>query len=98
MFDAIVLALDGSEGSQNAVPVATELARQDGARIVIAHVEQGTAGKGGGPIIATEDEIQSRIHKQAEELSADVTSRWARSRRAGRPRAGARGRRFRAPL
>jgi nucleotide-binding universal stress UspA family protein len=71
MFKTIVLALDGSEGSQKAIPVATELARQDGARIVIAHVEQDIAGKGGGPIIATEDEIQSGIRKQAEELSAD---------------------------
>lgn len=71
MFKTIVLAQDGSEGSKKAVPVATELARQDGARIVIAHVEQDIAGKGGGPIIATEDEIQSEIRKQAEELSAD---------------------------
>ena len=71
MFKTIVLALDGSEGSKKAIPVATELARQDGARIVIAHVEQDIAGKGGGPIIATEDEIQSDIRSQAEELSAD---------------------------
>jgi nucleotide-binding universal stress UspA family protein len=71
MFKTIVLALDGSEGSQKAIPVATELARHDGARIVIAHVEQDIAGKGGGPIIATEDEIQSEIRKRAEELSAD---------------------------
>jgi nucleotide-binding universal stress UspA family protein len=70
MFKTIVLALDGSEGSQKAIPVATELARQDGARIVIAHVEQDIAGKGGGPIIATEDEIQAEIRKRAEELAA----------------------------
>jgi nucleotide-binding universal stress UspA family protein len=71
MFKTIVLALDGSEGSKKAIPVATEVARQDGARIVIAHVEQDIAGKGGGPIIATEDEIQSEIREQAEKLSAD---------------------------
>jgi nucleotide-binding universal stress UspA family protein len=71
MFKTIVLALDGSEGSQKAIPVATELARQDGARIVIAHVEQNIAGKGGGPIIATEDEIQAEIRKRAEELAAE---------------------------
>jgi len=33
----IVLALDGSEGSSRAVPVAEGLARRDGARIVVAH-------------------------------------------------------------
>ena len=71
MFKTIVLALDGSEESRQALPLATELARQDGARIVIAHVEQDVVGKGGGPIPATEDEIQAEIRKQAEELSAD---------------------------
>lgn len=70
MFKTIVLALDGSEESQQAVPLAAELARQDGARIVIAHVEQDVVGKGGGPIPATEDEIQAEVRKQAEELSA----------------------------
>ena len=59
MFKTIVLALDGSEQSRQAVPLAAELARQNGARIVIAHVEEDVVGKGGGPIIATEDEIQA---------------------------------------
>jgi nucleotide-binding universal stress UspA family protein len=70
MFKTIVLALDGSDGSRRAIPLAVELARRDDARIVIAHVEQDVAGKGGGPIAATEDEIQAEIRKQAEELSA----------------------------
>jgi nucleotide-binding universal stress UspA family protein len=71
MFKTIVLALDGSEGSKKAIPTAVALAQQDGARIVVAHVEQDIAGKGGGPIVATEDEIQAEIRQQAEELSND---------------------------
>ncbi len=71
MFKTIVLALDGSEGSRRAIPVAAELARQDGGRIVIAHVEQDVAGKGGAPIPITEDEIQAEIRKQADQLSTD---------------------------
>ena len=71
MFKTIVLALDGSEESRRAVPLAADLARQDGARIVIAHVEQDVVGKGGGPLVANEDEIQAEIRKQADELSAD---------------------------
>jgi len=71
MFKTIVLALDGSDGSRQAIPVAVELAKRDGARIVIAHVEQDVIGKGGGPIIATEDEIQAEIREQAKKLSAD---------------------------
>jgi nucleotide-binding universal stress UspA family protein len=69
MFKTIVVALDGSEGSQRAVPFAVGLARRDNARIVIAHVEEDIVGKGGGPIHATEDEIQADIRRQAEELS-----------------------------
>jgi nucleotide-binding universal stress UspA family protein len=71
MFKTIVLALDGSEGSRRAIPVAAELARQNGGRIVIAHVEQDVAGKGGAPIPVTEDEIQAEIRKQADQLSTD---------------------------
>jgi nucleotide-binding universal stress UspA family protein len=71
MFKTIVLALDGSEDSRRAIPVAANLARQDGARVVVAHVEQDVAGKGGGPIPATEDEIQAEVRKQSEQLSAE---------------------------
>ena len=71
MFKTITLALDGSEGARRAIPVAVELARQDKAKIVIAHVEQDVAGKGGAPLPITEDEIQAEIRKQADELSAN---------------------------
>jgi nucleotide-binding universal stress UspA family protein len=70
MFKTIVLALDGSDGSRRAIPVAAELAKRDNAKVVIAHIEEDVIGKGGGPIRATEDEIQAEIRRQAEELSA----------------------------
>jgi nucleotide-binding universal stress UspA family protein len=69
MFRTIVLALDGSEGSRRAVPLAVDLATRDQARIVIAHVEQDVVGKGGGPIPATEDEIQAEVREQAKALT-----------------------------
>jgi nucleotide-binding universal stress UspA family protein len=69
LFETIVLALDGSEGSKRAIPVARELARLGGAKIVIAHVEERTIGKGGGPIHPDEEEIRAEIDKVAEELS-----------------------------
>lgn len=65
-----MLALDGSDGSARAVPLAVELARHDNAKIVIAHVEEDVVGKGGGPLLATEDEIQAEIRRRAQELSA----------------------------
>lgn len=69
MFKTIVLALDGSEGSRRATPLAVELAQRDGARIVIVHVEERIAGKGGGDVHADEDLIQADVRKQAEELA-----------------------------
>ena len=69
MFKTIVLALDGSEGSRRAVPLAVELAKRDNGKLVIVHVEEDIVGKGGGPIQATEDEIQAEIRRQAEELA-----------------------------
>ena len=70
MFKTIVLTLDGSDGSRRAIPLAIELAKRDNAKLVIAHVEEEVIGKGGGPIRATEDEIQAEIRRQAEELAA----------------------------
>jgi nucleotide-binding universal stress UspA family protein len=70
MFKTIVLALDGSEGSRHAIPLAVELARRDNAKLVVVHVEEEIIGKGGGPILATEDEVQNEIRKKAQELSA----------------------------
>jgi nucleotide-binding universal stress UspA family protein len=70
MFKTIVLALDGSDGSARAIPLAVGLAKRDKAKLVLAHVEEDIIGKGGGPIHATEDEIQAEIRRQAEELSA----------------------------
>src|SRR5512144_1287453 len=69
MFKTIVLALDGSEGAKRAIPVATELARAGEGRIVIAHVEERTVGKGGGPIHADEKEIRRELDELAEQLS-----------------------------
>jgi nucleotide-binding universal stress UspA family protein len=69
MFKTIVLALDGSEASQPAIQYAVDLARLDGGGIVIAHVEEDIAGKGGAPIHATEDEIQADIRELGKKLS-----------------------------
>jgi nucleotide-binding universal stress UspA family protein len=70
MFNTIVLALDGSDGSRRAIPLAVELAQRDHAKLVVAHVEEDILGKGGGTIVANEDEVQAEIRRQAEELSA----------------------------
>ena len=60
LFRTIVLALDGSEGSRRAAPIAMELAKRDNARLVLVHVEEWIAAKGGAPLHANEEEIRGR--------------------------------------
>ena len=68
MFKTIALALDGSEGSRRAIPVAAGLAQQDHAKIVVVHVEEDVA-RVGGPVDLDEPEIQAVVREQAKELS-----------------------------
>lgn len=68
MFKTICLALDGSENSRGAIPVAAELAEAGGAKIVIAHVVELVAGKGGVVPVHIEDAIQAELEKDLEAL------------------------------
>jgi hypothetical protein len=68
MFKTIALALDGSEGSRRAIPVAAGLAQRDHAKIVVVHVEEDVA-RVGGPVDLDEPEIQAVVREQAKELS-----------------------------
>jgi len=70
VFKTIVVGLDGSDGAERAIPFAVGLARREGAKLIIAHIEEDIVGKGGGPIHATEDETQAEIDRKAEELSS----------------------------
>ena len=58
MYRTIVLALDGSEGSNRAIPVAEAYARRDAAQIVVAHARTH----------ALETAIEHRLHMQVEGL------------------------------
>lgn len=68
----IVLGMDGSEGAQRAIPVAVELARQGGARLVMAHVDERIAAKGDMPSVRVdEDEIRAEIGRMAEKINSE---------------------------
>ena len=70
MFKTILIALDGSEGSEAAIPVAAELAKQEKAKLVVAHVDEYVAGKAGSmPARLDEDAVRAGVQKQADELS-----------------------------
>ena len=70
MFNVIVVALDGSEGSHRAIPVAEEVAKREGGRIVIAHVEEiVAAGASSAPPV--DEEIEGELRQIAEHLTAE---------------------------
>lgn len=72
MFNTIVLALDGSEHADKATPVAVELARKYGARLVIVHVDERIVAKGDmPPVHPNEEAIKEAITQKVAELSGD---------------------------
>ena len=60
MSRTIVIALDGSEGSDRALPVATEYAKRDGARVVVVHARTH----------ALETAVEEKLRYQVDELAA----------------------------
>jgi nucleotide-binding universal stress UspA family protein len=72
VFGTIVLGLDGSEGSRQAVPVATELAKRYDARLVVVHVDERIATKGGlHPVRWDEEQIRTELEEQTRQLSGE---------------------------
>lgn len=71
MFKNIVLGLDGSEHSDRAIPIARDLAREAGGRIVVVHVREIVGGRGGvHPVHVDEGSMQAKIERQVKELAA----------------------------
>jgi nucleotide-binding universal stress UspA family protein len=69
MFTTILWATDGSDTAAHAFAYAARLAEHEDARIVVAHVREIIAGRGGGyPVLADEDELRTRIRGQVEKL------------------------------
>ena len=72
MFKVIIWATDGSSGAEQALLFAKGLAQAGGARLVVVHVKEIMAGRGGGyPVKVDEDEVQAAIGKQVEDLKQE---------------------------
>jgi nucleotide-binding universal stress UspA family protein len=71
MFNRILVAHDGSSGSERVMPLALELARSGGAELVLAHVDEQSVGKGGGSLNATDVDLQSKLAKRADRLTSE---------------------------
>jgi nucleotide-binding universal stress UspA family protein len=71
VFTKILLALDGSESSDHAIPVAREVARLSGGALDVVHVREVLLARGGpGPVHADEPEVEQKVRDQVEQLSA----------------------------
>jgi nucleotide-binding universal stress UspA family protein len=72
MFKTIVWATDGSEAADAALPFAKGLAEGEGHKLVVVHSKELLRGRAGGyPMYADEDELQTKIRLQADELRSD---------------------------
>ncbi len=69
MYRKIAVALDGSENSERALPLAAELAEQNKAELELIHIDQHVVGKAANvSIAADEPAITAKIKRQAKEL------------------------------
>ena len=68
MFNTIAVGMDGSERAEHALAVAEQMAREEGAKLVIAHVDEQTIGKGGGHLRADEHEVLAALEQKADGL------------------------------
>lgn len=68
MFEKILLAVDGSDHSQKAVPVAIDIAQRRKAEVTVFHAVERTHPRGPVGAIETPQEAQDLVAKVAEEL------------------------------
>jgi nucleotide-binding universal stress UspA family protein len=69
MFKVIIWATDGSSGAEQALPLAKGLAQVNGARLVVVHVNEFVAGRGGSYAVnADENKVKAAIQKHVEDL------------------------------
>jgi nucleotide-binding universal stress UspA family protein len=71
MFERIVLAVDGSEPAQRAVPVAADIASKYGSEVIAVHVLEQQLGLG-GPIAYDTTEEATRVADDTARLLKDL--------------------------
>jgi nucleotide-binding universal stress UspA family protein len=72
MFKVIIWATDGSSGAEQALPYATGIAKADGARLVVVHVDEFGVGRGAGySVNVDEAEVLAAIRKHVEDLKRE---------------------------
>jgi len=74
MFERIVLAVDGSEHSIKAVPVAGELARRYGGEVIVLHVREHEITWGADIDVETAEEARSLVDGVVRQLKDSDTN------------------------
>lgn len=70
MSKIVVMGLDGSQDSMRAIPYAVEQVGEGG-KIVVVHVRELLVGRAGGlPLAPNEDEIETGVRRQVNDLNA----------------------------
>jgi nucleotide-binding universal stress UspA family protein len=76
MFERIILAVDGSEPAQRAVPVAADIASKYGSEVIAVHVLEKQIGRGGPVALETTEEALGIAHHAGKSLKdAGVSAR-----------------------
>jgi nucleotide-binding universal stress UspA family protein len=71
MFSTILVASDGSDTADRVVMVAQSLAEEGQSKVVVAHVNELMAGRGGAHSVhPNEDLLQLNVRKQVADLKA----------------------------
>jgi nucleotide-binding universal stress UspA family protein len=68
MFERILLAVDGSEHSDRAVPVAGDLSRRYGGEVIVLHVREHEVTWGADIDVETADEARTLVDRVVREL------------------------------
>ena len=71
MFKVIIWATDGSNGAEKALPFAKNLVKASGARLIVVNVNEFMAGRGAGPVIVNQDQVQAEIGNQVAALKQE---------------------------
>jgi nucleotide-binding universal stress UspA family protein len=68
MFKTIALAVDGSDHAHRAVPVAAELAKLGGGKVIVLHVREHDRARGQAWELETEDEANAVVKRTLDEI------------------------------
>jgi nucleotide-binding universal stress UspA family protein len=71
MFSRIVCATDGSENANRALDAAKALARENDASLVLVHIVERYATKGGLAVYPDEEQLAAKLEQLTKELCAE---------------------------